>query len=208
MDKSIELSKGRAAWDERRTLNEKTVLGFGFIAFCIVVAVSIATRLGLEAKMATAETGARPVEAVSHVLAKGDILVPVTLSLKLANGKATLRGTIPDEISRDTLLERTKQIYGPANVVDHLGIQPGIVLTPWFDSVLKWFPPKVSEIRTGEISVNGMNVLLFGQVSDISARIAAGRAIAKLIGAEGQLLNALQVQYVNEADEPSRGNYR
>jgi hypothetical protein len=104
------------------------------------------------------------------------------------------------------LLDRASQIYGQANVVDRLGIQPGVVLTPWFDSVLKWFPPNVAEIRSGEISVNGMNVLLFGQVVDISARIAAGGAVAKLIGPEGQLLNDLQVKNVNETDAP--GNNR
>jgi osmotically-inducible protein OsmY len=206
MDKSIDLSKGHAASNEHRTPDEKTVLGLGILAFCLVAALSIATRLGLEISAAVVETQDRALDVKPHSLARGDILVPVTLSLKIENGKATLRGTVPDETSRDTLLDRASQIYGQANVVDRLGIQPGVVLTPWFDSVLKWFPPKVAEIRSGEISVNGMNVLLFGQVADISARIAAGGAVAKLIGQEGQLLNDLQVKNVNEADAP--GNNR
>ena len=82
-------------------------------------------------------------------------------------------------------------------VDDHLGVEPGIVPTTWFDSVLKWFPPRIEQIQSGEISGNEMNVLLFGRAPDISAQIAVGRALTKLAGPEGRVLNDLQVVSVD-----------
>ena len=204
MDNSISLPSGPILWGKAQALNEKTVAGLGFLVFFLVVAGSIAARLSLEATAIEKVVRARPVAAAERTLAMGDVLVPVTLSVKLKNGKATLRGTVPDEKSHDTVVNRAKEIYGPSNVEDKLSVESGIVVTPWFDSVLKWFPPRVEQIQSGEISVNGMNVLLFGRVSDISAQIAVGSALTKLAGPEGQVLNDLQVVSVDVAPPVSR----
>ncbi len=204
MDNSISLPSGPILWGKAQALNEKTVAGLGFLVFFLVVAGSIAARLSLEATAIEKVVRARPVAAAERTLAMGDVLVPVTLSVKLKNGKATLRGTVPDEKSHDTVVNRAKEIYGPSNVEDKLSVESGIIVTPWFDSVLKWFPPRVEQIQSGEISVNGMNVLLFGRVSDISAQIAVGSALTKLAGPEGQVLNDLQVVSVDVAPPASR----
>lgn len=204
MDNSISLPSGPILWGKAQALNEKTVAGLGFLVFFLVVAGSIAARLSLEATAIEKVVRARPVAAAERTLAMGDVLVPVTLSVKLKNGKATLRGTVPDEKSHDTVVNRAKEIYGPSNVEDKLSVESGIIVTPWFDSVLKWFPPRVEQIQSGEISVNGMNVLLFGRVSDISAQIAVGSALTKLAGPEGQVLNDLQVVSVDVAPPVSR----
>ena len=204
MDNSISLPSGPILWGKAQALNEKTVAGLGFLVFFLVVAGSIAARLSLEATAIEKVVRARPGAAAERTLAMGDVLVPVTLSVKLKNGKATLRGTVPDEKSHDTVVNRAKEIYGPSNVEDKLSVESGIIVTPWFDSVLKWFPPRVEQIQSGEISVNGMNVLLFGRVSDISAQIAVGSALTKLAGPEGQVLNDLQVVSVDVAPPASR----
>lgn len=204
MDNSISLPSGPILWGKAQALNEKTVAGLGFLVFFLVVGGSIAARLSLEATAIEKVVRARPVAAAERTLAMGDVLVPVTLSVKLKNGKATLRGTVPDEKSHDTVVNRAKEIYGPSNVEDKLSVESGIIVTPWFDSVLKWFPPRVEQIQSGEISVNGMNVLLFGWVSDISAQIAVGSALTKLAGPEGQVLNDLQVVSVDVAPPASR----
>ena len=204
MDNSISLPSGPILWGKAQALNEKTVAGLGFLVFFLVVAGSIAARLSLEVTAIEKVVRARPVAAAERTLAMGDVLVPVTLSVKLKNGKATLRGTVPDEKSHDTVVNRAKEVYGPSNVEDKLSVESGIIVTPWFDSVLKWFPPRVEQIQSGEISVNGMNVLLFGRVSDISAQIAVGSALTKLAGPEGQVLNDLQVVSVDVAPPASR----
>lgn len=197
MDHSIRLPSDPILWGKAQALNEKTVAGVGFLVFLMVVVGSIVIRLSLEVNARHEVDSARLVVATERALVKGDILVPVTLSIKFENGKATLRGTLPDEKSHDTVVNRAREIYGINNVDDNLGVEPGIVLTPWFDSVLKWFPPRIEQIQSGEISVNGMNVMLFGQVPDISAQIAVGRALTKLVGPEGRVLNDLQVVSVD-----------
>ena len=193
MHSSTDLTSDHAAWGKVQGFDEKIVAGLGVVAFCLVVAGSIFARLSLEVSGAVEQSPTRPATVDARALARGDILIPVTLSLKLANGKAIVRGTVPDEKAHDTVIARAKEMFGSSNVEDRLGIEPGIFLTPWFDSVLKWFPPKVEQIHNGEISVKGMNVLLFGQVSDIAARIAAGSSLARLVGAEGHVVNDLQV---------------
>ena len=197
MDHSISLPSDPILWGKAQALNEKTVARVGFLVFLVVLVGSIVIRLSLEVNARHKVDSARPVLATERALAKGDILVPVTLSIKFENGKATLRGTLPDEKSHDTVVNRATEIYGLSNLKDNLGVEPGIVLTPWFDSVLTWFPPRIEQIQSGEISVNGMNVMLFGQVPDISAQIAVGRALAKLVGPEGRVLNDLQVVSVD-----------
>ena len=197
MDHSIRLPSDPILWGKAQALNEKTVAGVGFSVFLMVVVGSIVIRLSLEVNARHEVDSARLVVATERALVKGDILVPVTLSIKFEHGKATLRGTLPDEKSHDTVVNRAREIYGLNNVDDHLGVEPGIVLTPWFDSALKWFPPRIEQIQSGEISVNGMNVLLFGRVPDISAQIAVGRALTKLAGPEGRVLNDLQVVSVD-----------
>ena len=197
MDNAVNLPSGAILWGKAQALNEKTVAGLGFLVFLIVVCASIAARISLETNARQKVDTLRPAVAAERSLVKGDVLIPVTLSIKFENGKATLRGTLPDEKSHDTVVNRATEIYGSSNLKDNLRVEPGIVLTPWFDSVLKWFPPRIEQIQSGEISVNGMNVMLFGQVPDISAQIAVGRALTKLAGPEGRVLNDLQVVSVD-----------
>ena len=204
MDHSISLPSDPILWGKAQALNEKTVARVGFLVFLVVLVGSIVIRLSLEVNARHKVDSARPVVATERALAKGDILVPVTLSIKFENGKATLRGTLPDEKSHDTVVNRATEIYGLSNLKDNLGVEPGIVLTPWFDSVLKWFPPRIEQIQSGEISVNGMNVMLFGQVPDISAQIAVGRAVTKLAGLEGRVLNDLQVVSVDSVQPAAK----
>ena len=193
MDNAVNLPSGAILWGKAQALNEKTVAGLGFLVFLIVVCASIAARIGLETHARQKVESSRPAVAAERSLIKGDILVPVTLSIKFENGKATLRGTLPDEKSHDTVINRATEIYGSSNVQDNLRVEPGIVLTPWFDSVLQWFPPRIEQIQSGEISVNGMNVLIFGEVPDISTQQAVGNALTQLAGPEGRVLNDLQV---------------
>ena len=193
MDNAVNLPSGAILWGKAQALNEKTVAGLGFLVFLIVVCASIAVRISLETNARQQVDALRPVVAAERSLVKGDVLIPVTLSIKFENGKATLRGTLPDEKSHDTVINRATEIYGSSNVQDNLRVEPGIVLTPWFDSVLQWFPPRIEQIQSGEISVNGMNVLIFGEVPDISTQQAVGNALTQLAGPEGRVLNDLQV---------------
>ena len=199
MDNAVNLPSGAILWGKAQALNEKTVAGLGFLVFLIVVCASIAARISLETNARQKIDTLRPAVAAERSVVKGDVLIPVTLSIKFENGKATLRGTLPDEKSHDTVVDRAKAIYGSSNVQDNLGVEPGIVLTPWFDSVLKWFPPRIEQIQSGEISVNGMSVLIFGQVPDISAKLSVGSAVTQLVGPEGRVLNDLQVVSVDSA---------
>lgn len=173
-------------------VNERVILAAGILAFSAAVLLSVAARWYLEARSAAEIAKLVPEKIKERALVKGDILVPVRLSIKLQDGRATLRGMLPDEAAHQTVLARAREIYG-FNIEDNLGIQSGIVVTPWFDSVLKWFPPRVNALNSGEISVSGMKVLLFGQVPSIDARLAAGRVLSKLVGTEGQFFNELHV---------------
>ena len=189
---------GRAAPARLQNLNERAVVSFGICAFLLILGVSIAGRLYLELYLSPANAKLTSSKPKERALVKGDILVPVTLSLKLVDGKAVLRGMLPNESAHQTVLARAGEIYGHDIIEDNLVVQPGIMVTPWFDSVLKWFPPRVDQLRAGEISVSGMNVLIFGRVPDVESRLSAGRKLAQLVGAEGQFINELQVSLLED----------
>ena len=112
MAHSIRLPSDPILWGRAQALNEKTVAGVGFLVFFLVVAGSIVIRLRIEASAPHKVDSARPVVATGRALVKGDILVPVTLSIKFENGKATLRGTLPDEKSHDTVVNRLGKYTG------------------------------------------------------------------------------------------------
>ena len=192
-------TRENALFAHLRCPNERAVFVLGLSAFLLVVTTSIAARAYLESRFAMVNGFSSANASKGRLLVKGDILVPVTLSVKLADGRAVLRGVLPTEKAHQTVLARARDIYGLTNIDYNLGVQPDIVVTPWFDSVLKWFPPKLTELRTGEISVSGMNVLLSGQVSTSEARYAADRMFAKLVGPEGHVVNELQVRYSAES---------
>ncbi len=203
MDLMLKPSTGDSRLARLQHVNERVVLFLGIAAFFIVLALSVVSRLYLESHQSSADHIFRADVPKERALVKGDVLVPVTLSVKLVDGRAILRGMLPSEAAHQTVLARAKEIYGQGRVEDKLGVQSGIVVTPWFDSVLKWFPPRVDELHTGEISVSGMNVLIFGRVATDESRLAAGRTLAKLVGAEGQFFNELQITNVDEAPVPA-----
>lgn len=201
MDLMLKPSSDNSLLTRLQRVNERVVLSLGIVAFLVVLAFSAASRIYLEMhQFSTSKQLAMPAE---RALVKGDVLIPVTLSLKLVDGRAVLRGMLPSEAAHRAVLARAREIYGQSQVEDKLGIQSGIVVTPWFDSVLKWFPPRVDELRSGEISVSGMNVLIFGRVASDESRTAAGRALAKLVGPEGQFFNELQVGNIDLAPVPA-----
>jgi hypothetical protein len=201
MDSILTPSTGNSLLTRLQHINERVVLFFGIGAFLVVLALSVASRVYLESYQSLANS--KLAAPTQRTLVKGDVLIPVTLSLKVVDGRAILRGMLPSEAAHQTVLARAREIYGQAKVEDKLGIQSGIVVTPWFDSVLKWFPPRVDELRTGEISVSGMNVLIFGRVATDESRLAAGRTLAKLVGPEGKFSNELQVGYVDDTPVPA-----
>lgn len=177
-----------------RFLNERAIFALGIGSFLLVLVISIALRLFLELRFGELSVVRSAPASKDRSLAKGDVLVPVTLSAKLIGGRVILRGTLPTEEAHQTVLARAQELYGARNIDDNLGVQPDIVVTPWFDSVLRWFPGRVVGLQNGEISVSGMNVFLFGEVSSIESRSAAHQTFAKLVGPEGHFSNSLQVR--------------
>jgi BON domain len=203
MDLMFKPAAGNSLLTRLQHVNERVVLALGIGAFLVVLALSLASRFYIEFYQSFASGDLAAKIPAQRVLAKGDVLIPVTLSLKVVDGRAILRGMLPNEAAHQTVLARAREIYGQSKVEDKLGIQSGIVVTPWFDSVLKWFPPRVAELNNGEISVSGMNVLIFGRVPTLESRLTAGRTVAKLVGPEGQFFNELQVTSNDDAAVPT-----
>jgi BON domain len=178
---------------KNRILNEKSVIVTGVCAFAALVVVSVLSRFATEAYLASKNGVVAPSKPVGAPLARGDIIAPVALRMKLAGSQVTLLGNVPNESARLTLLERAQKAYGPDNVVDRLNIQTSVATTPWFDSVAKWFPPALKSIKSGEITVSGTNVLLLGDAENHSARVAAGKALAAAAGSDVVVQNELKI---------------
>ncbi|MEO6024166.1 MAG: BON domain-containing protein [Burkholderiales bacterium] len=173
--------------------NERKVAFIGILAFAIVTILAVMLRLKTELSLHDIQRQEMASLAPDRTIAKDTILVPVKLSIKLLNGKASLRGTLPDETAHKTILARAHSIYGRDRVEDNLEVMDGVVLTPWFDSVIKWFPPTLSGLNSGEITISGLEVLLFGDVSSPTDREAAGKLIERLAGVEAKIHNGLRV---------------
>ena len=187
-----EIPRG-SLWGIVQTQNQRKVIAVGVAAFVCVTMLAILLALRTELSIRDAQLRELAGKAPARTLAKDAILLPVNLSLKVQDGKTILRVTLPSEVAHRDVLTRARNLYGNVEIDDRLEVKTNVALTPWFDSVIKWFPPAISGLKSGEITVSGLEVLLFGEVSSGEERDNAGRLVEQLAGNEAKIHNGLRI---------------
>lgn len=109
------------------------------------------------------------------------MLLPCALALRAA--PVVLEGVVPDEATRQAILARACEVFGPSEVEDRL--QVGTVATPpgWREEALRLLAPGLRQVRGGRLELRALQAHLAGEVLDDAVRhelrqaLAAGSAV-------------------------------
>jgi OOP family OmpA-OmpF porin len=154
---------------ESRRMMRRAILGAGAVALTLVAVVCIPRHL--------------PTSTASS------FLTPATLHARLEDGTLTLRGSLPNEISKAAIVQRAQDLYGaaPGRVVDKLVVDPRVGPAAWADNVSKALPVLGHMTERGSIIIDGRTIVLSGRVNDDRAKATLLRDIAPLTQAGLQL---------------------
>lgn len=99
-------------------------------------------------------------------------LAEPTFSAKVADGKVTLDGVLPDAAAKTAVLDRARQLYGEGNFIDKLTVADR-AKSAWVATLPALLPAlKLKDRVNGGIAVEGGAVNLTGQVA--SAELKSG----------------------------------
>jgi OmpA-OmpF porin, OOP family len=79
-------------------------------------------------------------------------------------------GTVPDEATRQAILQRTREIYGADRVVDQLAIGPVVAPPNWSGYVQRLIGPGLKQVSRGQLAISGNTVDLKGEVGNEALR--------------------------------------
>lgn len=108
-------------------------------------------------------------------------------------GQVVVSGKVPDEATHSAVLERLRETYGAANVVDQ--IEVGGVATPpnWSANVQKLLGPQLKQISKGQLKINGTQIDVKGEVSNEALRQQVASNMANALNPTYTIHNGLRV---------------
>jgi outer membrane protein OmpA-like peptidoglycan-associated protein len=107
---------------------------------------------------------------------------PANFHARVEYGMLVLRGSLPSETSKATILQRAQELYGatPGNVVDELAVDPRLGPVAWTDKVAQVLPVLGHMTERGSIIIDGHTIVVSGKVDGNRAKATVLRNIAPL----------------------------
>ena len=108
---------------------------------------------------------------------------PANFHARVEYGTLILRGSLPNEASKSTILQRAQELYGatPGTIVDELVVDPRVGSVAWADNVSRALPIFAHMTERGSIIIDGRTIVVSGQVGGNQAKSAVLQTIAPLI---------------------------
>jgi OmpA-OmpF porin, OOP family len=109
-------------------------------------------------------------------------LTPATFHARLEYGILTLRGSLPNETTKASILRRAQELYGvaPGRVVDQLSVDSRVGPAAWTDNVAQALPVLRHMTERGSIIIDGRSIVLSGRVDNDRAKATLLQDIAPL----------------------------
>lgn len=102
-------------------------------------------------------------------------------------------GSVPDEAAHVALITKVREIFGRDRVVDNLSVG-GVVAPPnWTQHAVAVVTPDLKAITRGQISMNGTNLTISGQVDSEAVRQEIASNMAGSLTPNHIVKNGLQV---------------
>lgn len=114
-------------------------------------------------------------------------------------GRIVISGTVPDEATKAALLARLTEVYGASAVEDRVTVG-GVIAPPnWASYAPKVLTQQLKSINKGQISIEGTNVSLRGEVGSEAARQEIASNIAGALNPTYVIKNGLRVMAASQA---------
>ena len=107
---------------------------------------------------------------------------PANFHARVEYGMLILRGSLPSETSKATILQRAQELYGatPGTIVDELAVDPRVGPVAWADNVSQVLPVLGHLTERGSIIIDGHTIVVSGKVNGDRAKATVLRDIAPL----------------------------
>lgn len=102
-------------------------------------------------------------------------------------------GVVPDEATRSAVLARVRELYGAERVVDQLGVGPVVAPANWSQYVQKLVAPPLKQVSRGQLSIQGNNIELKGEVGSEAQRQQIASDVATALNPTYAVRNGLRV---------------
>ncbi|AOJ00774.1 flagellar motor protein MotB [Burkholderia mayonis] len=108
-------------------------------------------------------------------------------------GQVVAGGKVADEATKAAVLQRLRDTYGAANVVDQ--IEVGDVATPpnWSTNVQKLIGPQLKQISKGQLRIDGTQIDVKGEVHNEAQRQQLASDMANALNPTYTIKNGLRV---------------
>jgi len=116
-----------------------------------------------------------------------------TVAATFAEGRATIAGFVPDEKTRERIIDAARRTWGASGVVDRLAVDARVAGLDWYHGDAVLAPFRVAGIPTGRAEFDGRTLVLSGQVASPSTRtdvMTAARRAAGKVPVEDRLVIA------------------
>ena len=120
-------------------------------------------------------------------------LIEPTFAAKVTEGKVTLDGVLPDAAAKTAVLDRARQLYGEANVVDKLTVA-NRANPAWVAALPTLLPAlKLKDRVNGGLAVEGGAVNLTGQVATADLKNNIFTAVTSALPANFKINDLMSV---------------
>ncbi|MFX1675389.1 OmpA family protein [Paraburkholderia sp. A2WS-5] len=108
-------------------------------------------------------------------------------------GQVVVGGKVPDEATHSAVLQRLRDTYGAANVVDQ--IEVGDVATPpnWSANVQKLINAQLKRVHKGQLKIDGTQIEVRGEVGNEAQRQQIASDMANALNPTYTIRNGLRV---------------
>ncbi|UGQ44835.1 OmpA family protein [Massilia endophytica] len=107
--------------------------------------------------------------------------------------KVIASGVVPDEATKAALLLRLRDLYGAERVVDQVTIGNVVLPASWSANVQKLIQPNLKLVSKGQLTVEGNNVGIRGEVANEAQRQQIAGEMAAALNPTYTVRNGLRV---------------
>ncbi|MBX7174654.1 MAG: OmpA family protein [Pyrinomonadaceae bacterium] len=113
-------------------------------------------------EIAAIQGGGQNIAANNNTNVNANLAAP-TLKIASEGGKFRLTGTVPDEATKQQIIDKAKAVYGEGNFIDEIKVG-GVSKPSWLQSVLTLLPFTKNGVTNGGLSVQANSISLVGEV--------------------------------------------
>ena len=114
-------------------------------------------------------------------------------------GQVLASGTVPDEATKAAVLAKLRDLYGAERVVDQIAVGPVAMPANWNGYVQKLLTPDLRQISRGQLTIDGSNVSLRGEVANEALRQRIASNVATNLNPTYTVNNGLRVAAAEQA---------